>query len=75
MPFLSPLPGDDADDYYYGYDAGYRRGGGSGTGGKSAKKDKGIFSCLPCFIPICDCFSLLSFLPSSRPRRISWLSF
>ncbi|XP_020155990.1 uncharacterized protein [Aegilops tauschii subsp. strangulata] len=51
MPFLSPLPGDDADDYYYGYDAGYRRGGGSGTGGKSAKKDRGIFSCLPCFTP------------------------
>ncbi|XP_047073677.1 uncharacterized protein LOC124683151 [Lolium rigidum] len=53
MPFLSPLAGDDADDYYYGYDAGYRRGSGSGGGtGKSAKKDKGIFSCLPCFTPI-----------------------
>ncbi|KAM0876178.1 hypothetical protein ACQ4PT_036284 [Festuca glaucescens] len=51
MPFLSPLAGDDADDYYYGYDAGYRRGSGGGTG-KSAKKDKGIFSCLPCFTPI-----------------------
>uniref|UniRef100_A0ACD5XY01 Uncharacterized protein n=1 Tax=Avena sativa TaxID=4498 RepID=A0ACD5XY01_AVESA len=51
MPFLSPVAGDDADDYYYGYDAGHRRGSGGGAG-KSTKKDKGIFSCLPCFNPI-----------------------
>ncbi|XP_062199146.1 uncharacterized protein LOC133901706 [Phragmites australis] len=48
MPFLSPLGGDDADDFYFGYDAGYHRSGGAG---KSSKKEKGFLSCLPCFIP------------------------
>jgi hypothetical protein len=71
MPFLSPLAGDDADDYYYGYDAGYRRGSGGGTGKSAPKKEKGIFSCLPCFNPICNCFSPL---PFSRPTRVSWIS-
>ncbi|TVU10809.1 hypothetical protein EJB05_44361 [Eragrostis curvula] len=47
MPFLNPLGGDDADEFYFGYDAGYHRS----SGGKSAKKEKGFLSCLPCFIP------------------------
>uniref|UniRef100_A0A0E0EPI3 DOG1 domain-containing protein n=1 Tax=Oryza meridionalis TaxID=40149 RepID=A0A0E0EPI3_9ORYZ len=53
MPFLSPLAGDDADDYYYAYDSGFRRGSG---GGKIAKKDKdkGFLSFLPCFLPCCN---------------------
>ncbi|GJN40318.1 hypothetical protein PR202_gb29521 [Eleusine coracana subsp. coracana] len=47
MPFLSPLGGeDDADEFHFGFDAGYHR-----SGGKSAKKEKGFLSCLPCFIP------------------------
>uniref|UniRef100_A0A0D9XBB1 DOG1 domain-containing protein n=1 Tax=Leersia perrieri TaxID=77586 RepID=A0A0D9XBB1_9ORYZ len=50
MPFVSPLAADDADDYYYAYDAGYRRSS-AGGGGKSAKKDKGLLSFLPCFLP------------------------
>ena len=54
MPFLSPLGGDGADDFYFGYDAGYHRS--SGGAGKSAKKEKekGFLSCLPCFIPCCN---------------------
>ncbi|KAL6597025.1 hypothetical protein ACP70R_023543 [Stipagrostis hirtigluma subsp. patula] len=50
MPFLSPLDGDNADDYLFSYDAGYHRSGGGGAG-KSAKKEKGFLSCLPCFLP------------------------
>jgi hypothetical protein len=46
MPFLSPVGGGgDADEFYFGYDAGYHRS----SGGKSAKKEKGFLSCLPCF--------------------------
>jgi hypothetical protein len=49
MPFLSPVgAADDADEFYFGYDAGYHRSSGGG-GGKSAKKEKGFLSCLPCF--------------------------
>jgi hypothetical protein len=68
MPFLSPLAGDDADDYYYGYDAGYRRGSGGGTGKSAPKKEKGIFSCLPCFNPICN-WLIASPLFLSRVRQ------
>ncbi|CAD6333373.1 unnamed protein product [Miscanthus lutarioriparius] len=52
MPFLSPLGGEDADDFYFGYDAGYHRSGGAGKSAKKEeKKEKGFLSCLPCFIP------------------------
>jgi hypothetical protein len=54
MPFLSPLGGEDADDFYFGYDAGYHRSGGAGKSAKKEeKKEKGFLSCLPCFIPCC----------------------
>lgn len=56
MPFLSPLGGDDADEFYFGYDPGYHRSGGGGGAGKSAKKDKGFLSCIPCFNPCCRSF-------------------
>ncbi|CAL5080383.1 unnamed protein product [Urochloa decumbens] len=52
MPFRSPLGGDDADDLYFGYDAGYHRSGGAGKSAKKVKdKEKGFLSCLPCFVP------------------------
>ncbi|CAN6217008.1 unnamed protein product [Urochloa humidicola] len=54
MPFRSPLGGDDADDFYFGYDAGYHRSGGAGKSAKKDKdkeKEKGFLSCLPCFVP------------------------
>lgn len=63
MPFLSPLGGEDAADFYFGYDAGYHRSGGAGKSAKKEeKKEKGFLSCLPCFIPCCtQSFLLLGF--------------
>ncbi|KAF8656509.1 hypothetical protein HU200_060678 [Digitaria exilis] len=52
MPFQNPLGGDDADDFYFGYDAGYHRSGGAGKNAKKDKeKEKSFLSCLPCFVP------------------------
>ncbi|PUZ70005.1 hypothetical protein GQ55_2G183200 [Panicum hallii var. hallii] len=76
MPFLSPLGGDDADNFYFSYDAGYHRS--SGAAGKSAKKEKekekkekekekGFLSCFPCLIP----FSPGAVDPTAHRRLLS----